>query len=88
MGVSDCVVDVIGENVDCVVCGGELIDCLLVVCYIGDLWFGVYVLFVYFVCVGMLLYLVEFDDMYYCVVGFLWVCIGKMLLFVMVCDGE
>ena len=42
MGVSDRVVDVIGENVDCIVRGGELRDQSLKARHVGDLQLGVY----------------------------------------------
>ncbi|MCV0437091.1 MAG: LysR family transcriptional regulator [Hydrogenophaga sp.] len=42
MGVSDRVVDLIGDNVDCVLRGGEVTDPSLVVRHVGDLRLGVY----------------------------------------------
>lgn len=42
MGVSDRMVDLIGESVDCVVRGGELTDLSLVARRVGDLTLGVY----------------------------------------------
>ncbi|MFS2054778.1 LysR family transcriptional regulator, partial [Variovorax sp. CT11-76] len=42
LGVSDRVVDVIGDNVDCVLRGGELTDSSLVARRVGDLRLGVY----------------------------------------------
>ncbi len=42
MGVSDRMVDMIGENVDCVVRGGELADQSLKARHVGDLQLGVY----------------------------------------------
>tara|TARA_R110000824_G_scaffold401791_1_gene616493 strand:+ start:8098 stop:9036 length:939 start_codon:yes stop_codon:yes gene_type:complete len=42
MGVSDRIVDLIGESVDCVVRGGELTDLSLVARRVGDLTLGVY----------------------------------------------
>lgn len=42
MGVSDRVVDIIDENVDCVVRGGEITDLSLVARHVGDLTISVY----------------------------------------------
>ncbi|HLU04305.1 MAG TPA: LysR family transcriptional regulator, partial [Advenella sp.] len=42
MGVSDRVVDLIDDNVDCVVRGGELTDQSLIARHIGDLQLGIY----------------------------------------------
>ena len=42
MGVSDRIVNIIGENVDCVVRGGELTDPSLMARHVGDLQLGVY----------------------------------------------
>jgi DNA-binding transcriptional LysR family regulator len=43
MGVSDRVVDLIGDNVDCVLRGGEINDQSLIARHVGDLQIGVYV---------------------------------------------
>ena len=43
MGVSDRVVDLIGDNVDCVLRGGEITDQSLIARHVGDLQIGVYV---------------------------------------------
>ncbi|EPO4112454.1 MULTISPECIES: LysR family transcriptional regulator [Enterobacter] len=42
MGVSDRVVDLIGDNVDCVLRGGEITDQSLIARHVGDLQIGVY----------------------------------------------
>ena len=42
LGVSDRIIDIIGENVDCVVRGGEITDQSLVARHVGDLQLGVY----------------------------------------------
>jgi len=42
MGASDRVVDLIGDNVDCVLRGGEVTDPSLIVRHVGDLRLGVY----------------------------------------------
>ncbi|STT04914.1 LysR family transcriptional regulator [Klebsiella pneumoniae] len=43
MGVSDRVVDLIGDNVDCVLRGGQITDQSLIARHVGDLQIGVYV---------------------------------------------
>lgn len=42
MGVSDRVVDLIGDNVDCVLRGGDINDQSLIARHVGDLQIGVY----------------------------------------------
>ena len=42
MGVSDRLIDIIGENVDCVVRGGEITDQSLIARHVGDLQLGIY----------------------------------------------
>lgn len=43
MGVSDREVDLIGDNVDCVLRGGQITDQSLIARHVGDLQIGVYV---------------------------------------------
>ncbi|MDN7454445.1 LysR family transcriptional regulator [Burkholderia cenocepacia] len=88
MGVSDRVVDVIGENVDCVVRGGEPTDRSLVARHIGDLRLGVYASPAYLARAGTPSHPAELDDTHHRVVGFLWARTGKTLPFAMACDGE
>lgn len=47
-GVLDCLVDLIVDNVDCVICGGLLDSVFLVVCYLGDVLLIMCVMFGYF----------------------------------------
>ncbi|RQV79800.1 LysR family transcriptional regulator [Burkholderia anthina] len=88
MGVSDRVVDVIGENVDCVVRGGEPTDGALVARHIGDLRLGVYASPAYLARAGTPSHPAELEETHHRVVGFLWARTGKTLPFAMARDGE
>jgi len=88
MGVSDRVVDVIGENVDCVVRGGEPADRSLVTRRVGDLRLGVYASPAYLARAGTPSHPSELEDTHHRIVGFLWARTGKALPFAMECDGE
>ena len=88
MGVSDRMVDMIDENVDCVVRGGELTDQSLVARHVGDLQLGVYAAPSYLAQVGTPLHPRELEDTQHRVVGFLWVRSGKTYPYAMRRDGE
>ncbi|KWO53400.1 LysR family transcriptional regulator [Burkholderia ubonensis] len=88
MGVSDRVVDVIAENVDCVVRGGEPADRSLVARRVGDLRLGVYASPDYLARAGTPSHPDELEDTDHRIVGFLWARTGKALPFAMECDGE
>lgn len=88
MGVSDRVVDVIGENVDCVLRGGEPTDGALVARHIGDLRLGVYASPAYLARAGTPSHPDELEGTHHRVVGFLWARTGKTLPFAMARDGE
>ncbi|KVU31517.1 LysR family transcriptional regulator [Burkholderia ubonensis] len=88
MGVSDRVVDVIAENVDCVVRGGEPTDRSLVARRVGDLRLGVYASPDYLARAGTPSHPDELEDTDHRIVGFLWARTGKALPFAMECDGE
>lgn len=88
MGVSDRVVDLIGENVDCVVRGGELTDPSLKARRVGDLQLGVYAAPGYLELAGTPLHPQELEDTHHRVVGFLWQRTGKVFPYAMRCDGE
>jgi len=88
MGVSDRVVDLIGENVDCVVRGGELTDPSLKARRVGDLQLGVYAAPAYLELAGTPLHPQELQDTHHRVVGFLWQRTGKVFPYAMRCDGE
>ncbi|MBX8601343.1 LysR family transcriptional regulator [Pseudomonas cichorii] len=88
MGVSDRIVDVIGENVDCVVRGGDLTDQSLMARRVGYLRLGVYAAPSYLERVGTPLHPRELEDSHHRIVGFLWARTGKALPYAMQRDGE
>ncbi len=79
MGVSDRMVDIIGENVDCVVRGGELTDLSLMARHVGDLQLGVYAAPAYLKLAGTPQHPRELEDTHHRIVGFLWARTGKPL---------
>ncbi|MFG3454474.1 LysR substrate-binding domain-containing protein [Stutzerimonas stutzeri] len=88
MGVSDRTVDLIGENVDCVVRGGELTDQSLMARHVGDLQLGVYAAPSYLERAGTPSHPLDLQDTHHRIVGFLWARTGKMFPYAMHCDGE
>ena len=88
LGVSDRVVDLIDENVDCVVRGGELTDQSLIARHIGDLPLGMYAAPSYLVRAGTPSHPSELEDTYHRIIGFLWARSGKAAPYAMHCDGE
>lgn len=88
MGVSDRMVDLIGENVDCVVRGGELTDQSLVARRVGDLQLGVYAAPSYLERAGTPSHPRELEDTHHRIVGFLWSRSGKPFAYAMHRDGE
>ncbi len=83
MGVSDRIVDLIGEKVDCVVRGGELMDQSLMARRIGDLQLGVYAAPSYLQRLGTPAHPRELEDSQHRIVGFLWARSGKALPYAM-----
>ncbi|QAX84920.1 LysR family transcriptional regulator [Pseudomonas sp. DTU12.3] len=79
MGVSDRMVDIIDENVDCVVRGGELLDQSLMARRIADLRLGVFAAPAYLAREGTPRHPRELEDSRHRVVGFLWARTGKPL---------
>ncbi len=79
MGVSDRMVDIIDENVDCVVRGGELLDQSLMARRIADLQLGVFAAPTYLAREGTPRHPRELEDSRHRVVGFLWARTGKPL---------
>ncbi len=77
MGVSDRIVDMIDENVDCVVRGGELMDQSLMARRVADLPLGVFAAPSYLARVGMPKHPQELEDSAHRIVGFLWARTGK-----------
>lgn len=88
MGVSDRRVDLLAENVDCVVRGGRMTDQSLVARRVGELQVGIYAAPAYLQRVGTPLHPRELDDTQHRIVGFRWSGIGKPSPYAMRCDGE
>ena len=88
MGVSDRTVDLIGENVDCVVRGGELTDQSLIGRHVGDLRLGVYAAPSYLERAGTPAHPRELQDTHHRIVGFLWARTGKVFPYAMNYNGE
>lgn len=88
MGVSDRMVDVIGDNVDCVVRGGELSDQSLVARKVGDLQLGVYAAPDYLARAGTPAHPQELEGTHHRIVGFLWARTGKAFPYAMHKGGE
>ncbi|MBF8723117.1 LysR family transcriptional regulator [Pseudomonas guariconensis] len=83
LGVSDRVVDIISENVDCVVRGGEITDQSLVARHVGDLQLGIYAARSYLQRFGMPEHPRELEEGKHKTVGFLWTRTGKTLPYAM-----
>jgi DNA-binding transcriptional LysR family regulator len=88
MGVSDRMVDLIDENVDCVVRGGELTDQSLMARHAGDLHLGVYAAPGYLEREGWPTHPRDMEDTHHRIVGFRWARTGKLFPCVMHRDGE
>ncbi|MCW3148450.1 LysR substrate-binding domain-containing protein [Stutzerimonas stutzeri] len=88
MGVSDRTVDLIGENVDCVVRGGEITDQSLIARHVGDLQLGVYAAPSYLERAGAPAHPRDLKDSHHRIVGFLWARFGKAFPYAMHCNGE
>lgn len=83
MGVSDRKVDLIGDNVDCVVRGGELTDQSLMARRVGDLQLGVYAAPGYLQRLGTPTHPRELEDSQHRIIGFLWARTGRALPYAM-----
>ncbi|WP_413769997.1 LysR substrate-binding domain-containing protein, partial [Vibrio vulnificus] len=83
LGVSDRIVDMIDENVDCVVRGGELTDQSLIARRGGDLALGVFAAPSYLARVGTPAHPLELEDSPHRIVGFLWARTGKAVPYAM-----
>ncbi|WP_339490780.1 LysR substrate-binding domain-containing protein [Pseudomonas rhizophila] len=88
MGASDRIVDMLDENVDCVVRGGELTDQSLIARRVGDLVLGVFAAPSYLQRVGTPAHPRELEDSQHRIVGFLWARTGKPLPYAMHNHGE
>lgn len=83
MGVSDRMVDMLGENVDCVVRGGELTDLSLMARRVGDLELGVYASPNYLARVGVPSHPRDLEEPPHHIVGYLWARTGRALPYAM-----
>ncbi len=72
LGVSDRLVDLVDENVDCVVRGGEITSQWLVARHVGDLPLGVYASPAYLARHGAPAHPVELEASHHRIVGFSW----------------
>ena len=88
MGVSDRMVDLISESVDCVVRGGELTDLSMVARRVGDLKLGVYAAPSYLESVGLPSHPQELLSPDHYIVRFKWARAGSSSPFVMHRQGE
>lgn len=88
LGVSDRMVDLIGDNVDCVVRGGEMTDQSLIARRLGDLQLGVYAAPDYLQRLGVPEHPGELEDSQHRIVGFLWARTGKAMPYAMRREGE
>ena len=88
MGVSDRMVDLIGDNVDCVLRGGEITDPSLIARHVGDLPLGVYAAPSYLQRAGTPLHPAELEDSHHRTVGYLRARSGTVAPMGMQRDGE
>jgi len=83
MGVSDRMVDLIGDNVDCVVRGGPITDQSLIARHAGDLGLSAYAAPAYLARAGTPVHPQELEGTHHRIVGFLSSRTGKLLPYVM-----
>ena len=83
LGVSYRLIDIIGENVDCVVRGGEITDQSLIARHVGDLQLGIYATPDYLQRAGTPMHPRELEAAGHHTVGFLWSRTGKALPYAM-----
>lgn len=88
MGVSDRMVDLIDENVDCVVRGGELTDQSLMARRVADLPLGVFAAPAYLQHAGVPQHPRDLENGRQRIVGYLWARTGKPLSYALHKDGE
>lgn len=88
MGVSDRMVDLIGDNVDGVLRGGEITDPSLIARHVGDLPIGVYAAPSYLERAGTPLHPAELEDTHHRTVGYLRARSGTVAPMGMQLDGE
>jgi DNA-binding transcriptional LysR family regulator len=83
LGVSDRMVDMIDENVDCVLRGGELSDQSLIARHVGDLRLGVYAAPSYLARAGTPAHPRELEDTHHRIVAYRWARTGKPFVYAM-----
>jgi DNA-binding transcriptional LysR family regulator len=83
MGVSDRMVDLIGDNVDCVVRGGQVTHQSLMARHIADLQLEVYAAPAYLALAGTPLHPQELEGTHHRIVGLMWSRNGKTLPYAM-----
>jgi len=88
LGVSDRIVDLIDENVDCVIRGGEIRDLSLVARHAGDLKMGVYATPEYLDTNGVPEHPQELQEAPHRIIGFAWSRTRRVLLRTMYRNGE
>ena len=88
LGVSDRVVDVIGENVDCVVRGGEPNQPWLKARRVGELHAAVWASPAYVAREGLPAHPSELRDTHHRIVGFTWARTGEVLTYALESGGE
>jgi len=88
LGVSDRMVDLIGENVDCVLRGGELSDQSLMARKVADLPLGVYAAPAYLAQAGTPVHPAELENERHRIVSFNWSPAGKGFPYELSRDGE
>lgn len=88
MGASDRMVDVIGENVDCVIRGGAITDQSLMARKLADLPLGVYAAPAYLQRVGTPLHPLDLQDSAHRIVHFRWGRSGNGFPYVMHREGK
>lgn len=88
LGASDRMVDVIGDNVDCVIRGGELADQSLMARKIADLQLGVYAAPGYLARLGTPLHPLELQGSAHRIVRFRWARAGNGFPYVLRHEGK
>lgn len=88
MGVSDRIVDLIDENVDCVIRGGELSDLSLMARKIADLPLGVFAAPAYLERIGSPTHPQELESQPHRTLGFIWARTGRPLPYALHRGGE
>jgi DNA-binding transcriptional LysR family regulator len=88
LGVSDRPVDLIGDNVDCVLRGGELADASLMARRVGELQLGVYAAPAYLQRAGRPEHPRALEDSHHRIVGYLSARSGKVAAITLHRDGE